>query len=94
VTKIVWDIRREGRVWRGGELAARLVCRPEKFEVLDGALLWSEAERLCMLGLVLEPVGLDKAVRLGDPEVWKAAVADRPWLRCGPDPPRHEARSG
>jgi hypothetical protein len=78
MTRIPWDIRREGRVWRGGEMWIRLECLPEKFEVIDGALLWSEAERLCMLGVVLEQVGIDKAVRLGDPSLWKAAVADLP----------------
>jgi hypothetical protein len=28
-----------------------------------------------MLGLMLENVGADQAVRLGDPAVWRAAVA-------------------
>jgi hypothetical protein len=29
-----------------------------------------------LLGLLLENVGVDRAVRLGDPKVWRAAVAD------------------
>ena len=31
-------------------------------------------ERLQMLGLLLENVGVDAAVRLGDPQVWRDAV--------------------
>jgi hypothetical protein len=30
-----------------------------------------------VLGLLLENVGVDAAVRLGDPQVWREAVADR-----------------
>ena len=33
-------------------------------------------ERLQMLGLLLENVGVDAAVRLGDPQVWRDAVAE------------------
>jgi hypothetical protein len=29
-----------------------------------------------MLGLLLENLGMDEAVRLDDPEVWRAAVAE------------------
>ena len=48
--------------------------RPEKLEVMDGKLLWDDDERLALLGLLLENVGADRAVRLGDPAVWRAAV--------------------
>jgi hypothetical protein len=34
-----------------------------------------DEERVLLLGLVLENLGADVAVRLGDPAVWKAAVA-------------------
>jgi hypothetical protein len=33
-------------------------------------------QRLTLLALLLENVGTDQAVRLGDPEVWRAAVRD------------------
>lgn len=49
---------------------------PEKTEMIDGSLCWSEEERLTMLALLLENVGADKAVRLGEPNVWRAAVAE------------------
>jgi len=35
-----------------------------------------DQERLLMLGLLLENVGVDAAVRLGDPAVWRAAIAE------------------
>jgi hypothetical protein len=73
-----WDIRREGRAWEGGEGLARLELAPEKLEMIDGKLYWDERERLIMLALLLENVGMDAAVRLGDPRLWRAAVADLP----------------
>ena len=43
--------------------------------MIRGKLFFSERHRIRMLGLLLENVGADKAVRLGDPNVWRAAVA-------------------
>ena len=54
--------------------ATRLV--PEKTEMTDGKLYWDDEDRLAMLGMLLENVGVDAAVRLGDPQVWRDAVAD------------------
>lgn len=71
-----WDIRREGRAWRGDEARERFELTPEKLEMNKGRLLWDEEERLLLLGLLLENVGVDAAVRLGDPDVWRAAVAE------------------
>lgn len=72
-----WDIRREGRSWHPGELRTRYEALPEmKFEVIDGQLLWTDDERLALLALLLEAVGVDRAVRLGDPRVWREAIAD------------------
>jgi hypothetical protein len=71
---IVWDIRREGRPWTEEEAMARYDLTPERFEMYEGRLFWSERDRLLVLGLVLENVGADQAVRLGRPEVWRAAV--------------------
>lgn len=69
-----WDIRRAGRAW-GPEALARYELTPEKIEMFDGRLLADEDERLTLLALLLENVGADNAVRLGDPAVWRAAVA-------------------
>ena len=70
-----WDIRREGRAWHSGEAMPRYELTPEKLEMIDGRLLWTEQDRVNLLGLLLENVGADRAVRLGSPDVWRAAVA-------------------
>lgn len=75
-----WDIRRDGRAW-GDEAKSRYAMTPEKTEMIDGRLYWTDEERLTMLALLLENVGADQAVRLGSANVWRAAVAaldDRP----------------
>jgi hypothetical protein len=40
-----------------------------------GKLYWRDEDRLTMLALLLENLGADQAVRLGDPRVWREAVA-------------------
>ena len=69
-----WDIRREGRAWGAHEARARYELTPEKFEMWEGKLFWDDTQRLTLLALLLENVGADQAVRLGDPDVWRAAV--------------------
>lgn len=69
-----WDIRREGRAWERDEAMRRYELTPEKIEMVEGKLLWDDEDRVNMLGLLLENVGADRAVRLGNPEVWRAAV--------------------
>lgn len=71
-----WDIRRKGRAWGVDEWRGRYELTPEKFEVYKGKLFWDDEQRLNLLGLLLENVGIDAAIRLGNPEVWKSAVAD------------------
>ena len=71
-----WDIRRKGRAWAGDEALQRFELTPEKLEMNRGRLLWDDEQRLLLLGLLLENCGVDAAVRLGDPDVWRAAVAD------------------
>jgi hypothetical protein len=80
-----WDTRRKGRPWTKEESWKRFELFPEKFELFpeknemfNGQLLWSQRERENILGLLLELVGADKAVRLGSPEVWRAVIADLP----------------
>ncbi len=72
---IRWDIRRGGRRWEGEEASGRWQLTPEKFEMYRGKLFWSEADRINLLGLLLENVGADAAVRLGSLAVWEAALA-------------------
>ncbi len=76
MSEVNWDIRREGRAWSGKEARQRYELTPEKIEMIEGKLFWTEEDRLRMLGLLLENVGIDKAIRLGNPEIWKAAVAE------------------
>ena len=74
---IRWDIRREGHAW-GAEALDRLELAPEKLEMIDGKLYWDDKERLTMLGLLLENVGIDKAIQLGDSRLWREAIAALP----------------
>ena len=75
MNEIRWDVRPDGRDWQGPEAMARYQLTPEKIEMTGGKLFLSEEERLNMLALLLENVGADQAVRIGDPSVWRAAVA-------------------
>jgi len=75
---IRWDIRPEGRSWTEDEFSSRIALRPETLEVWEGRLFFSQEERLALLGLLLENVGADEAVKLGDPSVWANAVLPRP----------------
>jgi hypothetical protein len=70
-----WDIRREGRRWSNEESKRRLYQAPEKIELVGG-IFASEKERLVVLGMLLENLGIDKAVRFGKLEDWKRAIAD------------------
>ena len=73
-----WDIRCEGRAWEHDEAMDRWQLTPEKFEMDHGRLFFDDEQRLLLLGLLLENVGVDAAVRLGDPNVWRTAVANLP----------------
>jgi hypothetical protein len=76
IPKVInWEILNEGRSWRAGEAMDRYMMTPEKFEMVDGKLLWSDEDRETLLGLLLENVGADRVVQFGDPKVWRAAVA-------------------
>jgi hypothetical protein len=70
-----WDIRGDGRAWKAGEAMRRYELTPEKLEMIEGKLLWDDEERINLLGLLLENVGANRAVELGDPQVWRDAIA-------------------
>lgn len=72
---INWDIRRAGRAWHGDEAEQRWQLTPEKFEMYEGQLFFDDEQRVALLGLLLENVGADAAVRLGNPQVWREAIA-------------------
>jgi hypothetical protein len=69
-----WNIGREGREWRGEEFEKRIYQAPEKIEY-KGGIFVNERQRLTVLAMLLENLGIDAAVRLGDPKDWKEAVA-------------------
>jgi hypothetical protein len=71
----VWDIRREGRLWSHEEFDERIYQAPEKIEYVDG-IFSSNHERFVVLGMLLENLGIDRAVQFGRLEDWKAAIAD------------------
>ena len=71
-----WRIERQGRAWSGEEFDHRMELTPEKFEAWEGKLLWDDEERVLRLGLLLENVGIDRAIRLGDPTLWREAITE------------------
>jgi hypothetical protein len=71
---VQWRIERQGRAWQGDEGMQRWELTPGRLEMVRGKLLWDDESRLQLLGLLLENVGADAAVRLGDPSVWIEAI--------------------
>jgi len=72
---INWDIRREGRLWSHEEFDERIYQAPEKIEYVNG-IFASNRERLIVLGMLLENLGIERAVQFGRLEDWKAAIED------------------
>jgi hypothetical protein len=70
-----WDIHREGRVWSHEEFNRRIYQAPEKIEYTGGIFTY-EDERLTVLAMLLENLGINKAVQLGNLQDWKAAIAE------------------
>ena len=83
MTQDQWDIRREGRQWTHEEFERRIEQAPEKIEYTGGIFL-NERQRLVVLAMLLENLGIDKAVRLGNLADWKAAIADLERQRAKP----------
>ncbi len=73
---VAWDIRREGRRWSHEEFNQRITQAPEKIEFVNG-IFASDRERLNVLGMLLENLGIDRAIRFGRLEDWKAAIEER-----------------
>jgi len=72
---IDWDIRRKGRLWSHEEFDQRINQAREKIEYVNG-IFGSDRERLIVLGMLLENLGIDRAIRFGKIEDWKAAIED------------------
>ena len=71
-----WNIGLEGRIWNVDEFLSLDGVLPEKFELIDGKLFWSERERLNMLSAMLEQVGLREAVKLAPKALWLEALGE------------------
>ena len=71
-----WDIRRTGRCWTGDEFERRVNQAPEKIEFVGG-IFDSERQRLTVLAMLLENLGIDKAIQFGALADWKTAIAER-----------------
>lgn len=72
---IEWDIRREGRRWSHEESDQRCSQAPDKIEYVGG-IFGSDRQRLIVLGMLLENLGIDRVVQFGRLEDWKAAITD------------------
>jgi hypothetical protein len=72
---ITFEIGRDGRPWRADEFRKSYDAMPQKMEAIDGKLYWDDEDRLKVLGALLENVGIDRAIRLGDPQAWRDAIA-------------------
>ena len=77
-TGMEFNIQRQGRKWSRAEVEQKYhkLC-PEEIELIEGKMFWNDEQRLNMLALLLENVGMDAAVRLGDPTLWKQAIDER-----------------
>ena len=71
-----WNIQRKGRAWKGTEAQKKYSLTPEKIEMYKGKLFFSEKERMNMLCLLLENVGLDKAIEMCDTRLAEEAVRE------------------
>lgn len=71
-----WNIGLEGRTWNVDHFLSLDGVLPEKMELIDGKLFWSQRERLAMLSAMLEQVGLREAVKLAPKELWLEALRE------------------
>ena len=69
-------IHRHGRAWVPEEARERLRRLGDcKLEVRDGRLFADEFQRRMVLGMLLENVGLDVAIELAGPGLWRQALS-------------------
>jgi hypothetical protein len=68
-----WEFDLKGHPWKNAWERYDLI--PEtKFEMMDGKLFWNDETRLLLIGLLIENVGLEKVVKLGNADAWREAV--------------------
>ena len=77
---ITWKIGAESTRLSGDEFRARYdhFNMPEKFEATHGKLFWNDEQRLHVLAMLLEVVGLKRALALCPLEAIRAALGEQP----------------
>ena len=75
---VQWKIGAEPTNLTSEEFWARYdhLNMPEKFEAIQGKLFWSDEQRLHVLAMLLEAVGLKRALSLCPPDAVRAAVTN------------------
>ena len=69
-------IHRHGRAWVAEDARERMRRLGDcKIEVCDGRLFVDEFQRRMVLGMLLENVGLDAAIELAGPGLWRQALS-------------------
>ena len=76
-----WHIRREGQQWLGGKFKNRIYQAPEKIEFVEGGIFTNERERLTVLAMILENLGIDKQCvwairRIGKRRSWNWTTSE------------------
>ncbi|MBI2806614.1 MAG: hypothetical protein HYX68_16660 [Planctomycetes bacterium] len=68
-----FNIQRQGRKWSRAEIEQKYhdLC-PEKIELIEGKMFWSDEQRLNMLALLLENVGDGRRREIGRPRTLEA----------------------
>lgn len=73
MSRLPWDIRREGRAWSPAKAKQRLRRVPKRAILVKGQLFRTPRERLYVLGCLLENVGLETLVtHFASPALWLA----------------------
>lgn len=59
-----WQFNREGRAWHGDETLERNNLLPEsaRIEIQQGKLLFSDEERMILLAMLIENIGMKKLI--------------------------------
>jgi len=70
------DIRLDGRRWSASEMS-RHDALPGRLEMVGGKLCINEAQRMLLLGALLEHVGTARAVSIGPLDAWRTALEKR-----------------
>lgn len=74
---VAWHLSRQGRSWSADEMVAKLDLLPAKLEALGGKVCLTVEQRLVLLAALIENIGTDIVVALGDLDIWRASIAAR-----------------